>query len=307
MKKAACIAICLVAVIAIGAIDDLAPQEQLRELRAVNTMLKAQVHALKRRLAAATSKPATRPTSRAEPGTRPAVKVEAGSKAFTVILYEDNPKWWMDLEALAKEVATRQVIQQLEPKHAVNAWLDKNKGFIGKRVRWKLTVSKCEVLTKSKAGENYYRAMNNKADVEAKKVAAEKTLAAPKRTGKNIRTTDAMRQATAIAQRRIRETIAAAERQIRQHEAEAVQYKALMDGEGGTLVTGSIQEPASITVVAAIPGGKKLTTGKKTDVSGKIANTMVGTVGRYGSTVGRYRRPGSAGGSGGLQVALVGQ
>lgn len=302
MKRAACITICLAAVIAIGAIDDLTPEEQLRELRAVNAMLKAQVKALKRRLAAATSKPATRPASRPasrsasrpKPGTRPAVKVEAGSTAFTVILYEDNPKWWMDLEELAKEVATRQVIRQLAPKHAVDVWLDNNKGFVGKRVRWKLTVSRCDVLTKSMAGEKYYKAMNKKAAVEVRKAADEKRLATEGRPGKNTKITDAMRQSIAAAKLRIRETIATAERQIRQHEAEAAQYKALMDSGGGTLVTGSIQKPASITVVAAIPGGKTLAAGKKTDVSGKIANTVVGTGSRYS-------------GSGKLQVTLVGQ
>lgn len=286
MKKAACITICLVAVIAIGAIDDLTPQEELRDLRAVNKMLKAQIHALKRRLAAATSKPATRPTSgaasRPKPGTVPDVKGEAGSTAFTVILYEDNPKWWVDLAALAKEVATRHAIRQLAPKHAVNVWLDNNKGFIGKPVKWKLRVAGCESLTKSMAGERYYKAMNSKDDVE-------KTLAAQKRTSKGTKTTEAMRQAAATARRR-----------IRQYEAEAAQYKALMDSEGGTLVTGGIQKPASVTVVAAIPGGKPLTPGKQTDVSGKIANTIVGTVSRY-------MRPSSVGGSGNLHVILVGQ
>jgi hypothetical protein len=170
----------------------------------------------------------------------------------------------------------------------VNVWLDNNKRFVGKQVRWKLTVARCEPLTKSMAGERYYKAINSKEDVE-------KTLAVQKRTSKGTKTTkatkitEAMRQAAATARRR-----------IRQYEAEAAQYKALMDSEGGTLVTGGIQKPASVTVVAAIPGGKPLTTGKQTDVSGKIANTMVGTVSGY-------RPPSSVGGSGNLHVTLVGQ
>ncbi|MBL7133280.1 MAG: hypothetical protein ISS78_04225 [Phycisphaerae bacterium] len=302
MKKAALIAICLVAVIAVAAGQELMPDEELRQLRAENNMLKAQVKALKRRLAEATGKATTGPASRPTPGTRPAVKptvkptvgptikTEPGGTAFTVTLYEDNPKWWIDVRLFAKEVATRQVIGQLEPKYAVGAWLGHNKWFIGKDVKWKLKVSRREALTKTMAGERYFKTLNNKEAIE-KRMA---TYKSGKRGAKEAES-EAIRVARATARR-----------QIRQFEAEAAQYKVLMDGDGGALVTGNIVKPASITVTAAVPGGQKMVAGKEVDISGTIANAVAGatSVSRYSGSS-RYTGSRVSTRTGSVLVALI--
>lgn len=307
MKKVALIAICLVAVIDVAAGQELMTIEDLRQLRAENNMLRAQIRALKRRLAEATGKATTKPASRpgprsrpsvkptVKPAVKPTVKPKPGSTVFTIILYDENPKWWADIQAFAKEVSMRQIVGQLEPKHAVDAWLDRNKWFVGRNVKWKVKVSRRRALTKTMAGEMYFNKLNSKE-------AAEKTLASFK-SGK--------RGAKAEPEA-IRVVMANTRRQIRQLEAEAAQYKLLMDGDGGALVTGNIVEPASIMVTAAVPGGdEKMVAGKETEISGTIVNAVASatSVSTYSGSSGfrGLRRVDSAVGPSSLQVTLVGQ
>ncbi len=299
MKKVAITAICLLTVIDVAAGQELVANEELRQLRAENNMLKAQVKTLKRRLAEATRKVTTKPASSPASGTRPAtvkttvkptVKPKAGSTAFTIILYDNNPKWWTNIEVFAKEVAMRQIVGQMEPKHAVGLWLDKNKWFVGRSVKWKLKIGRCEVLTKSMAGERYFKTLGSKE-------AAEKRLASYKsaRRGAKERESEAIRAARATARR-----------QIRQFEAEAAQYKVIMDADGGALVTGNIVKPASITVIAAVPGNSKMVAGKEVDISGKIVNATVGvsSVSRYSGSRG-YPRASSSSRTTSILVALI--
>lgn len=123
------------------------PEDELRRPRAENKVLRAENKALR----------ATVTKLRAK---RPPVPHPAPAPREVVIRFpEDDPRWWRDGGAFAREFRLRAVVSRYRDDLALVPWLAGNRRFAGKRVRWHVSLEGSMIRrSKTRAEQRVHRA-----------------------------------------------------------------------------------------------------------------------------------------------------
>jgi len=107
---------------------------------AENKMLKARIKSLLRSTGAST-RPADTPHNR------------KSVRSINIELHENLWKWWSDPILLSKHISLRRKLTHLDVDHSIDAWLTRQRQFVGTKVNWTMRLVSAAITSKKKIDE----------------------------------------------------------------------------------------------------------------------------------------------------------
>jgi hypothetical protein len=105
---------------------------------AENKMLKARIKSLMRSRGAGSTRPADNPHKR------------KSLRSINIELHENLWKWWSDPILLSEHISLRRKLTHLDVDHSLDAWLTRNRQFVGTKVNWTMKLVSAAITPKKR-------------------------------------------------------------------------------------------------------------------------------------------------------------